>query len=179
VAKAVADPLPAGYTPVAMVTVQDLSKRFGLHPKSVRERLAALGPLVSPHMTRGRNNAILLTDAGLALFDRLIQLEREGYPTATAVQLMRDELPEAGQTGGQPEDNGASHRPPSPSCEHDELIRELRARIESLEQDKAYLKAKLDELLTRIPELPPGPPPAGQIRNVSRWQALKYALLGR
>lgn len=157
--------LPPGYTPAAMFTVNDLANRFGMHPKSVRERLNALSPLVKPHVTRGRNNAILLNDAALAIFDRLIQLEREGYPTATAVQVIQNDGLNQQQTSGYPNSNGT----PPP-----ELIAELRARIDEQARMIAYLQAKLDEALAKLPALPP---PNGA--KLSRWQALRLALLGR
>jgi len=42
-----------------------------------------------------------------------------------------------------------------------------------LERDKAYLQAKLDEALAKLPALPPS-----RSTNLTRWQALKIALLG-
>jgi hypothetical protein len=151
-----------------MFTVNDLASRFGMHPKSVRERLNALGPLVEPHLTRGRNNAILMNDAGLAIFDRLIQLERDGYPTTTAVQVIQNDGLIQQQTSRQLDSNG------TPT----ELVVELRARIEEQAKMIAYLQAKLDEALAKLPALP-APAPNGQnTLKLSRWQAFKIAVLG-
>jgi hypothetical protein len=51
------------------------------------------------------------------------------------------------------------------------LIKALQEQIAHLREENAWLRAKLDEALSRIPALPPAP--------VSRWAALKLALLGR
>jgi hypothetical protein len=52
------------------------------------------------------------------------------------------------------------------------LIKTLQEQIAHLQEENAWLRAKLDEALARIPALPA---PA----RLSRWQALKVAILGR
>jgi hypothetical protein len=53
------------------------------------------------------------------------------------------------------------------------LIKALQEQIAHLREENAWLRAKLDEALARIPALPPAP------ARLSRWAALKIALLGR
>lgn len=154
-----------------MFTVNDLAKRFGLHPKSVRERLNGLSPLVEPHMERGRNNAILLTDSGLSIFDRLIQLEQDGHTMATAVQQMLNERSYQEETRGQPADI-----PGAASRHTDLLIDELRSRIKSLEEDKSYLQDQLNHAQSQIQAMLPAES-EGRRRH-SRWKYLKAVFTG-
>ncbi|HED04394.1 MAG TPA: hypothetical protein ENI60_06470 [Candidatus Fraserbacteria bacterium] len=88
----------------------------------------------------GKQNAKLLIDAGLALFDRLIQLEREGITTATAVKIITEERPQADKaTGKLSESDGSAER----------IIQLLEDRITGLKRDKLYLQVKLDEALAK------------------------------
>lgn len=163
---------------ITMFTVQDLSKRFGLHPKSVRERLNELGTLVEPYTERGRNNAIILSDSGLMIFDRLVQLEQDGHTMATAVQKMQKESSDQPETSLQPEGNLA------PSDKSTELlIQELRTRITSLEEDKDFLKDQLEVAQGQIQAMLPA---VSESRNhdeklkqkMSRLQHLKSVITG-
>ncbi|HED03811.1 MAG TPA: hypothetical protein ENI60_03470 [Candidatus Fraserbacteria bacterium] len=116
-------------------------------------------------MVTGKQNAKLLTDEGLALFDRLTQLEREGITTATAVKIITEERPQADKaTGKLSESDGSAER----------IIQLLEDRITGLKRDKLYLQAKLDEALAKVPALT-----AGGGHQPSRWQALRLAILGR
>lgn len=168
----------SGYSSVNMFTVNDLSERFGLSPGSIRERLSAVAGLVESNIRRGRNNAILLTDAGLAIFDRLIQLERDGHTTITAIEEMKNDGQGALKTAHQPNDNRAIAPVPI------ELVTELRARVDEQTRMIGYLQVKLDEALTQVHEkdthiraLTAGPRPEPIRPN--RLQALRIALLGR
>ncbi len=171
--------LPARWTPVtllgAMYTVKDLARRFGLHPKRVRERLAALGPVIEPHMIEGKQNAKLLTDAGLALFDRLRQLEQEGYTVQAAVQKLREELSDRGKTAGhQPSNEGVNDSPDA----KDELIKALKAQVEDLRAERDRLLAIIENQTEQLRALMP----AGKDQRsgkMNRWQALKVLILGR
>lgn len=78
----------------------------------------------------------MLTDPALAIFDRLIQLEREGYPTATAVKLIQNVGFHQHQTNGQLLGNETLTL-------QKKLIAELRARIEEQAKMITYLKPSL------------------------------------
>lgn len=115
-----------------------------MSPKQVRDRLTALSPVIDPYIITGKQNAKLLTDEGLAIFDRLIQLEREGIAMTTAVELIRkDGFNQPSTTVNRPESGGLAG----------ELISELRGRIASLERDKAYLQEQLARALEQLEEL--------------------------
>jgi len=157
-----------------MYTVKDLAQRFALHPKRVRERLAALGPLVEPHIIEGKQNAKLLTDAGMAIFDRLRQLEQEGYTVQAAVQKLKEELSDQRKTMGHPASNQDANGSPDA---RDELIKALKAQVEDLRAERDRLLAIIENQTEQIRALMPGV--EQQKPRLSRWEAIKYILLGR
>ena len=151
-----------------MLGVQAISERFGLTPKQVRDRLTALAPVLDGCLITGKQNAKLVTDEGLALFDRLIQLEREGITTATAVRIIAEERPQADKAPVKlSESDGSTER----------IIRLLEDRIAGMERDKLYLQAKLDEVLSKVPALTAGPDCGGL--RIGWLRALRIALLGQ
>lgn len=164
-----------------MLTLENLTKRYGLSDRALRRRLDALGTVIEPNIRRGPNNALLFQDGALALLDRLAQLQREaGLGLADAAAQVREEVSNgrAAPAGERPKSAGPGAEP-GPNPELQKLLESYEARIEEQARMISYLQAKLDEALSRIPALPePTSQPAGHVRNVSRWQALKYALLG-
>lgn len=155
-----------------MLTIAQIAERYGFTERQVRWRLAQLDGLLTAHVFTGVNGRVLLDDAGLTIFDRLVQLERDGLSLSTAVSRLTGEI---GQTPT------ASARSPSVTDTSttvtpelwERLIQEKDARIAQLMAENAWLRAKLDETLSRLPALPPPTP------SISRWRALRIALLGR
>ncbi|MEO0228323.1 MAG: hypothetical protein ABIL70_09790 [candidate division WOR-3 bacterium] len=132
-----------------MFTVNDLVQRYGLTANQVRDRLTMLEGLLDGHIIRGRQNAKLLTDAGLAIFDRLLQLERDGIPAATAVSMMKDERLKDQNTMVNLDQNDGHTQ---------ELIQELRAQVQDLRQERDRLLKLIEDLQARIPALPSSEP---------------------
>jgi len=166
---------PGGHTldrlQVTMYTVNDLASRFDLHPKSVRDRINSLGPAVEAYLERGRNNAILLTDGGLAVFDRLIQLEREGHTTAAAVQRMQNDRQDERLSSVEPEGSSA------PTAVYVDLISELRSRVEEQAKMIAFFQTQMAERDDQIRALTSSTRP--ELIRINRWQAFRIAFLGR
>lgn len=75
-----------------MFTYQDLADRYGLSYKQVRDRMTALGSQIEPFVDEGKKNTKLLNNSGLAIFDRLVQIERDDKLTikAAAAVLLRE-----------------------------------------------------------------------------------------
>ena len=166
--------LDARYPLGVMYTVKDLAQRFALHPKRVRERLAALGPVIEPHIIEGKQNAKLLTDAGMAIFDRLRQLEQEGYTVQAAVQKLKEELSDQGKTTGHQASNQESNGSPDAK---DELIKALKAQVEDLRAERDRLLAIIENQTEQIRALMPGV--EDHRSRLSRWSALKALIFGR
>ena len=113
----------------------------------------------------------------MAVFDRLIQLEREGHPQTHAIEIIRNERQDNGKSEGQVRSNGAE------SNGHvEELLKEFRSRISSLENDKQYLQEQLRQALEtarssqeQIRALLPGP----QTDKAGRWTRFKQFVIGK
>lgn len=177
-----------------MTGIQDLTGRYGLSDKAVRRRLDALSPFIAPYTTRGENNSILLTDNGLTIFDRLVQVERETKRSLTAaIEAIGNELNNGGKPFHQTVSKVEAHGGESPL-----VIEVLRDQIEELKKDKQTLAQERDRLLSlleskeeQILALMPGRSPvtaevAAQEQprqngnpKPSRWRAFMYLLWGK
>jgi vacuolar-type H+-ATPase subunit I/STV1 len=166
-----------------MLTLKDLSKRFGWSDKQTRRYWEAVSPLLSEFTHRGPHNTILLSPQALAVFDRLQELLRQGISLPTAAVKLREELNGSGQS--QVELSGNGGEAPSPSDPWEELVAVLKDQLREKDKQIAELLAQLRERDEQIKALMPGPKADSRSRgdhlssNPSRWQALKYALLGR
>jgi hypothetical protein len=73
-----------------MHTITSLRKALGLATANqVRNRIEAVRDLLEPHLRRGPNNQILLTDDGLALVRRLQDLYDSGLRMSEAGDVIR------------------------------------------------------------------------------------------
>jgi hypothetical protein len=135
-------------------TLPELKDLLGLESvDQVRRRLAPLRPWFDAYVERGADNQIIVNDSGIQILQRYIALEQQGKTLGQAALEIKRELSEV--LSAQPHQTSAE--PPHSDIDHkrcDELIRELRERVESLERDKIYLQAKLDEALLKMPALP-------------------------
>lgn len=158
-----------------MLIMENLTIRYGISDRALRRRLDALEPLIGVHIRRGPNNSLLFDDGAVAILDRLAQVQREaGLGLTDAVEKIKSEL-----TNGH--NGNADGRPQSaePNADHTvvaKLITAYEDRIESLERDKTYLQAKLDEALSKLPALPA---PTSDKSKLNRWQAFKVTIFGR
>lgn len=149
-----------------MLTLRDLSARYGLSPRQTRRYWEAVSPLLAPYVQRGPHNVTLLSEQAIPIFDRLLGLLREGLSVPAAAEKLREEMRSSGQTDGMLAGNGGHTR----GDPRDELIAILKAQLAEKDRQIAELLASVRELQMRA--LPPAAP-------ISRLQALKLALLGR
>lgn len=129
-----------------MHTLADLTKRYGLSDRSLRRRLTALRPEIDPYIHRGPRNAIILTDNGLVIMDRLIDLERSAGLglTSAAAQVKVDILTAVSEATTIAEERPNSAEVATADLK-DELIVELRARIEEQADRITSLERQLEE----------------------------------
>jgi hypothetical protein len=149
-----------------MLELRDLQSRFGLSEHQARRLLRALAPVLRGRVRRGRDNRLLVDDGACAIVERAVELWRSGTALRDLSQSIASELGDPAShwpSGGEPDQAKPSQCP---------LCQSRDALIAHLREENAWLRAKLDEALARIPALPA---PA----RLSRWQALKLALLGR
>lgn len=143
-----------------MYALADLERMTGLTENQLRDRLSLLSPIVGDDLQRGSRGKILVGDRTLAALRRMIELEREGLSPKVAQNRIMSEL-------NQPHPNGEN----STGDLWRRLLEEKDARIADLQAERDRLLKLLEDLQARIPALPPA--------RLSRWQALKIALLGR
>jgi hypothetical protein len=165
---------------LTMYDVPFLCERYGLTVKQVRDRLTALSPALTAHLLQGKHGAKVLTDGGLAIFDRLMQLERGGLSVSAAAEKIQEEC-----SPGVTSPTSTSVSPPSANGES--LVIELLTRqVEDLRQERDRLLAMLEGKDEQLRALMPGPASettpfqgSGERVRLSRWQAFKVLVLGR
>jgi hypothetical protein len=161
-----------------MMTIQGVAERYGISEKSVRRRLDTFGPVITPHLSTGRQNAILFTDSGIAIFDRLMQLEQQSnLSPSAALEKVRSEL----QDGGNHMANHGVGTAQSVAEANPELVTVLRQQVEDLRIERDRLLKLIEGQGEQLRALMPGPRPAGNGdgHRFTRLRALRFALLGR
>jgi hypothetical protein len=151
-----------------MMELKDIQSRFGLSEHQARRLLRALAPVLRGRVRRGRDNRILLDDGACAIIERAVELWRSGVALRDLSQTVASEMGDV--TSHWP--SGGELDQAKPSQDQCPLCQSRDALIAHLREENAWLRAKLDEALARIPALPA---PA----RLSRWQALKIVILGR
>ena len=161
-----------------MLTIQELAERFGISEKSVRRRLDSLSSVIGQHLSTGRQNAILVTDAGLAIFDRCMQLERQDkLSPSSSVEKVISEI----QTSHSTVFNQEKSAVQTQSSDQSELVRVLNRQIEDLREERNRLLTIVESQGDQIKALMPGPQErsSSNERRFTRFQALRFVLLGR
>lgn len=134
-----------------MHSVKDLTEILGYTTDQVRTRLDRLRITLDEHIRRGENNKILVTDSGLSILQRAKELEKQNIPLKDIPNHLDGELSNIDREG-------------EPSLGQADLIQEkekrigelqgriedLKSRINQLEQDKTYLRNKVDEFETKL-----------------------------
>lgn len=130
-----------------MYTVADLERLTGLSRKQVYDRLRELSGILEEHITIGRNGKKLLSEQGFAIFNRLLELEREGQTREAALQtIVKERSTDQGKEGKLWESESKPEGNP-------ELIRSLQLTIEILREENRWLRKQIEELQQRA--LPP------------------------
>jgi hypothetical protein len=131
-----------------MVTIEKAAEVLGLTPRQVYRRISSVRPLLEPYLRRGRNGALLLDGSALEMLKRAEALRRDGLTLAEAVSRIVEEI--GGNGRGEP---GQAIGEPPESSVWRLLLEEKDRRIEALEREVAFLRARVEELLPRA--LPP------------------------
>lgn len=168
-----------------MTNIQDLVERFSISEKSVRRRLDSLSTVLDRHTTTGQKNAILLDNAGLAIFDRLIQLEKQDRlsPSAAAQKVISEVQNGESETGNQNGNTGQT------TDQADEAVVEiLTQQIKDLRDERDRLLDIIESQGESIKALMPAKNSNEEDGNssetngkkkASRLRALSYALFGK
>lgn len=145
-----------------MFDVRAIAKRFGWTDNQVRTRLEVAGNLLEPYLQSGHKNKILVNSSGLAVIDRLAQLEADGLTVTAAVEQLQSEMePE-------PESQNGTHLSATPKQAeghseattnhtqadslvelYERLLREKDGYIDRLESENERLWGRVEDLEQR------------------------------
>lgn len=169
-----------------MLTTKDIGKRYRLSAKQVRSLVDAVSPLLADGVARGPHNTILIKEPTLAVFDRAMELRREGASWPAISEQLDRELaktsngsmenslstngPAVAQLPSEPQANGANHIEDGATGE---LLKVLKDQIQELKQDKEFLQDRVKQL-----EILALPANSERRQRASRWHHLKSVFTG-
>lgn len=119
-----------------MHDVKFLADHFQLSERAVNRRLAALqtalGPLRDAYVTRGKVDKYLVTNNGLSLLGRMLQLEGDGLIIEEAAKRVQHELGDMIQNGQENERSSPAPLSADSRQASSELVAALRETLELL-----------------------------------------------
>ena len=150
-----------------MFKISDISDKHGLSKRQVRYRLTQLDNLLEGHVSTGKNQAKLIDDYGISLFDRLMELENNGRTTSAAVNKIKTEIEDNEESKKEEKVDTESVR------EREAVVEQLEARIDDLKQHNRELKAQLESKDQQIQQLLPAAKDENPLKDKSLWQVVK------
>jgi hypothetical protein len=126
-----------------MHTISSLRKALGLSTTNqVRNRIESIRDVLTPHIRRGPNNQILITDEGLALLRRLQELYDGGLRMNEASDVLKyNHDTKAASNVPVSSDSRSNHTISSEGNQR--LIRSLQDEVAFLRNRIAFLEAEL------------------------------------
>ena len=124
-----------------MHTINDLRKALGLSTANqVRNRIEAIKDVLSPHLRRGPNNQILISDIGVDLLRQFQDLYDSGLTLTVASEVLRTniikkELSDKKVSSGFVQKSVIAD-------DRDQLVATLKEEIAFLRQRVAFLEAQ-------------------------------------
>jgi hypothetical protein len=126
-----------------MHTITSLRKSLGLSTTNqVRNRIEAVRDVLEPHLRRGPNNQILLTDEGLALLRQLQELYDSGLRMNEASDVLRT--------------TSVAHRSTTPAAPSGFVRNQMipgdagSSSVRALEDEVAFLRGRVVDLETQL-----------------------------
>lgn len=163
-----------------MQTIQDLTRRFGISEKTVRRRLDSLAPVINQHTTTGAQNAIMLQDAGLAIFDHLMQLiQQDKLSPSAAVEKVINEVQQRSSAVDKHGGNTVQAIDQAVPPPTQDIIDMLKQQVGDLRGERDRLIGIVETQQDQIQLMLPGSTSMDNDERIGRWQHLKAALLGQ
>jgi len=150
-----------------MFKISDISDKYGLSKRQVRYRLTKLDNLLEDHVSTGKNQVKLVDDYGMSLFDRLMELEKNGRTTSAAVGEVKAEIEDNEGSKGKERADKENVK------EREAVVDQLEARIEDLKQHNRELKAQLERKDQQIQQLLPAAKEENSLKGKSLWQVIR------
>ncbi len=124
-----------------MHTISDLRKALGLSTTNqVRNRIEAIKDVLTPHLRRGPNNQILISDAGVELLRRLQDLYDSGLTLTEASEVLLSSALN-NEYRSRAVSSSLAQKPVNAE-KRDELVATLKEEIAFLRQRVAFLEAQ-------------------------------------
>jgi hypothetical protein len=124
-----------------MHTISDLRKALGLSTANqVRNRIEAIKDVLTPHLRRGPNNQILISDAGVELLRRLQDLYDSGLTLTEASEVLISSAFN-NEYRSRTVSSSLAQKPVNAE-KRDELVATLKEEIAFLRQRVAFLEAQ-------------------------------------
>jgi len=150
-----------------MYDIEHLSTRLARTKDQLRHRVKLLGKTLEPYKRSGKKGKLLLTEDGVAILERLIQLEDQGIAMSDAIEIIRQEL-----DGDEPQSS------PPEQCQSgtiQELIWHLKQENEFLKDQIRSKDEQIAQLNKRLAELGQLlqqrlPPTREEIREKRWWR---------
>jgi len=139
-----------------MLGVQELSIKYAVNEKTVRRYLDSLAPLLGQYRVQGNNNRIMLSDGGLAIFDRYMQLRRDSkLGSSSTLDILGKELKNNKNGMSVHTDNNVQT-----ISEKDPLIAELKSRVDEQGRQITFMQEQMKLLMQQLSDA------QTQIRNM-------------
>lgn len=134
-----------------LYSINDVAVTLGLSVPQTRRRIDAVIMDLDGDLHRGSRGKLLLTDKGLSLLRRAVELEKErGLSCKEAMKIVKEET---AMPDNDKENDGVNVR--GETITEALLIRELRARIDDKDKEIARLEREIEFLRDRVKELTP------------------------
>lgn len=124
-----------------MHSIKDLEDRFGLSYWKARKRLSLIRENFDGQVKGGQNSKYWLTDNGLAILDRILELEDQNQDLSVAVEQVKSELETSTDTTEEDQSNPAK-------VDH--------KYVQRLENEVEFLREELERKDEQIQQLLPG-----------------------
>jgi predicted RNase H-like nuclease (RuvC/YqgF family) len=164
-----------------MLKIADLCDRYKISDFTARRWVDSLATVLAQYERRGQKNALLFETDALAVFDRFAQLTKESLTyTEAAAKVEEEMLPDAKNNSANEASSLISLAQNTSRDYRDEMIELLKQQNELLRNDIKDLKQDLNLLTEEVQNLQKAlPPPQGGRSVNSRWEALRFAFMGR
>jgi len=161
----------AGYPSVEvvfMLGVNDLAKHFAVSPRAIHRRLTVCGALDLEGVELAAKG-YRVSDQGLAVLGRMLELERDGSTIEEAASTVKDEL----GTRADDRQDSAAERRASVEAPGAELVSVLKHQVDDLRGERDRLMGLLEQAQAMLPTS------SASRQRLGRWAALRAVVTGR
>ena len=122
-----------------MHSIKDLENHFGLSYWKARKRVGLIRENFEGEVKGGQNSKYYLPDNGLAIMDRILELENQNYDLNSAVEQVRDELKTTSETAKTTKSKQAKIDP--------KYVQRLEDEVEFLREELQRKNNQIQQLL--------------------------------